>query len=381
MPQVKMSQKRDYYEVLGIARNASGDEIKRAYRKLALKFHPDNYKGDKKEAETKFKELAESYEVLSEPAKRQQYDRFGHEGLRGAGVHDFTNMGFGDIFSMFEDIFGGMGMAGGQRGGDRGLDLETEVELTLEQVATGADQTLEFERLDFCDHCGGSGSQPGTNPDKCSACGGYGQVQQQVQSFFGMSVRIMNCPRCKGKGVIITHPCDQCRGSGRKRKKRILTVHVPAGIQDGQVIRARGEGEPGHTGTSRGDLHVYVRVAQHPFLGRRGDDVFCQVPISFAQAALGGKVPVPTLTGQEETDIPSGTQNGDVMTLKQHGLPSMRHRARKGDQLVQVFIEVPKKLTALQRDLLEKYAASEESNITPQRKKFFEKLKEYFAKP
>ena len=373
-----MSHKRDYYEVLGIGRDAGGDEIKRAYRRLALKFHPDNYKGDKKEAETKFKELAEAYEVLSEPTKRQQYDRFGHEGLRGAGVHDYTNMGFGDIFSMFQDIFGGMGGMAGGRAGEQGMDLETEVELTLEQVATGADQTLEFERVDLCDHCGGGGSKPGSSAQKCVACGGYGQVQQQVQGFFGMSVRILACPRCKGKGAIVTDPCPQCNGTGRRRKKRVLSVHVPAGIHDGQVIRVRSEGEPSQNGTGRGDLHVYVHVRQHPLLGRRGDDVFCQVPITFTQAALGGTIAVPTLTGEREIEVPSGTQNADVITLKQHGLPSHRS-GRKGDLHVQVFIEVPRKLSAQQRQLLEQLATLEESNITPQRRNFFEKVKEYFG--
>lgn len=372
-----MSHKRDYYEVLGIERNAGADEIKRAYRKLALKYHPDNCKGDKKEAETKFKELAEAYEVLSEPTKRQQYDRFGHEGLRGAGVHDYTNMGFGDIFSMFEDIFGG-GPGRGGRASDQGMDLETEVELTLEQVATGADQTLEFERMDLCDHCSGTGAKPGTTPDKCSTCGGYGQVQQQVQGFFGISMRVMACPHCKGKGILVTHPCEQCRGSGRKRKKRMLTVHIPAGIQDGQVVRVRGEGEPGASGMSRGDLHVYIRVQQHPLLGRRGDDVFCQIPITFTLAALGGEIAVPTLTGEEPLHIPAGTQNADIITLKQRGLPSPRS-GRKGDQLVQLFVEVPRKLTAAQKDLLKQYAATEEANMSPQRRNFLEKIKEYFA--
>jgi molecular chaperone DnaJ len=374
-----MPSKRDYYEVLGIERNVGADEIKRAYRKGALKHHPDNVKGDKKEAETRFKELAEAYEVLSDPVKRQQYDRFGHEGLRGSGVHDFTNMGFGDIFTMFEDIFGNMGFARGHRGAEAGMDLETEVELTLEQVATGVDQTLEFERMDMCDACSGNGAKPGTTPAKCSTCGGYGQMQQQVQGFFGMSVRIIPCPRCHGKGQIVTDPCPTCKGSGRRRKKRVLSVHVPPGIHEGQVIRARGEGEPSANGTSRGDLHVYVRVAQHPLLGRRNDDVFCQAPISFTQAALGGKLAVPSLGGQQEIDVPPGTQNGDVIVLKQQGLPNARG-GRRGDQLVQVFVEVPRKLTPEQRELLQQFARTEEIEITPGRKNFFDKLKVYLGK-
>jgi molecular chaperone DnaJ len=280
---------------------------------------------------------------------------------------------------MFEDIFGNTG--GFPRGGratEQGMDLETEVELTLEQVATGVDHTLEFERMDMCDTCSGSGSKPGTSPTKCATCGGYGQVQQQVQGFFGTGVRVIACPRCHGKGQIVTDPCETCKGTGRRRKKRVLTVHVPAGIHEGQVIRVRGEGEPSTSGTSRGDLHVYVHETQHPLLGRRGDDVFCQVPITYTQAALGSQIAVPTLAGEQAIEIPAGTQNGDIITLKQQGLPSGRS-GRRGDQLVQVFVEVPKKLTSQQRQLLQQYAQTEEVEITPQRKKFFEKLKNYFA--
>jgi len=375
------AKKRDYYEVLGVSREADGDEIKRAYRRGALKYHPDNYDGDKSEAERKFKELAEAYEVLSDPVKRQRYDRFGHRGLQGAGVHDFSSMGFGDIFSMFEDIFSGMGFARGTSStAGRGGDLETEVELTLEQVATGVDQTLEFERLDFCEACGGGGSRKGAQPQRCPTCGGYGQVRQQSQGILGMAVRIVNCPQCKGKGTIVTDPCPQCGGSGRQRKQRVLTLRIPAGIHDGQVVRARGEGEPSPDGTNRGDLLVYVRVKTHPLLARRGDNLVCQVPITVAQAALGGQVEVPTLTGPEEVDIPAGTQYGDVLTLKKRGLPSPRN-GRSGDLHVQLLIEIPRKLSKRQRELLSEYAQTESKrpkDSAPQRERFFEKLKEYF---
>jgi len=287
-------------------------------------------------------------------------------------------MGFGDIFSMFQEIFGEMGFAAGRgRKQDRGLDLETALELTLEQVATGVDQTLEFERMDLCDTCGGTGSKPGTTPQRCNTCGGYGQVQQQVQGFFGLSVRIITCPDCRGKGTVVTEPCPDCRGSSRKRKKRALRVHIPPGIRDGQVVRARGEGEPSDSGTSRGDLHVYVRVRPHPLLARRGDDLFCQAPISFSLACLGGKLEVPTLAGAEEIEVPPGTQNADILTLKNRGLPSPRN-GRLGKQYVQVFVEVPRKLTKQQRELLEALRRTEEKSITPQRKNFVEKLREYF---
>ena len=373
-----MSEKRDYYEVLGVPREASPEEIKRAYRKAALKHHPDNTKGDKAEAEKIFKQCAEAYEVLSDPMKRQKYDRYGHQGLRESGIHDFTNMGFGDIFSMFEDIFSGsMGGMGGGHGGDRGLDLETEVELTLEQVASGADQSIEFDRVDLCDTCGGNGAKPGKSPQKCSTCGGYGQMQQQMQGFFGMGVRIVNCPKCHGRGHIVEDPCEACRGTGRRKKRRVLSVHIPAGIQDGQVVRARGEGEPNAAGTSRGDLHVYVRVKEHPLLNRRGDDLYCQIPISFVQAAMGGKVQGPTLSGPQELEIPSGTQSDEVFNLKRKGLPSAGRRA-VGDLYVQVIVEVPRKVTQRQRELLEEYGKIEEANPS-QRKGFFEKVKDYFS--
>ncbi len=376
-----MPAKRDYYEVLGVDRGASSEQVKRAYRKGALKCHPDNFKGDKAEGEAKFKELAEAYEVLSDPVKRQRYDRYGHAGLRDAGLHDFSKMGFGDIFSMFEDIFTGMGLGGGPRAHrDRGLDLETQIELSLEQVATGIDQTLEFERMDLCEKCRGSGSKPGKPPAKCSACGGYGQIQQQVQGFFGVSVRITACPACKGEGTVVTDPCGDCAGTGRVRKKRILKVHVTPGVHDGQVVRIRGEGEPSSAGTSRGDLHCYVRVRPHPLLARRGDDLICQVPINFSVAAMGGRTKVPTLGGVEDIEIPAGTQNGDVITLKNRGLPSSRG-SKSGDQHVQIFIEVPRKLAKQQRKLLEQYAKTEQSNVTRVRKSFLKKLKEYFASP
>ncbi len=378
-----MPEKRDYYEVLGVRRETSPEDIRRAYRRMALKYHPDNVRGDKAEAEKKFKELAEAYEVLSDPVKRQQYNQFGHEGLRSAGIHDYSNMGFGDIFSMFQDIFGGLGGGfSGQISGERGLDLETEVEITLEQVAAGVDQTIEFDRIDLCDTCAGKGSKPGTAPQKCPTCAGYGQVQQQVQGFFGVSVRIIQCPQCRGRGNVVRDACPDCRGTGRRRKRRVLTIHLPPGIQDGQIVRARGEGEPNVAGTGRGDLHCYVHVKPHPLLGRRGDDLLCQAPISFTTAALGGKVQVPTLTGPEDLPIPAGTQSGDVFSLKRRGLPSTS-RGRHGDLYIQVFVEVPRKLTDRQRELLAQYAKEESfeaDTAAPQQKGFLAKMMEYFAK-
>ena len=369
-----MAQKRDYYEVLNVARNAGAEEIKRNYRRMALKYHPDNYKGDKAEAEAKFKELAEAYEVLSDPQKRQLYDRYGHQGLRGAGVHDFSSMGFGDIFSMFEDILSGFGGFAARRAG-RGYDLETEVELTLDEVATGVERTLEFERQDFCKACSGSGAKPGTPPQRCSTCGGYGQVETSGGGFFRI---VRTCPHCRGTGKIVVDRCRECGGSGRVRAKRVLSVPIPPGVHDGQVVRCRGEGEPAENSSIRGDLRCYVRVRPHPFLSRHGNDLVCQVPITYTQAALGANVEVPTLAGKEEITIPPGTQHGDTVRMKGRGLPNARS-GRKADQIVQVLIEVPRKLSKKQQQLLRELAEAEDISVLPAKKGFFDKLREHFG--
>ncbi len=371
-----MPTKRDYYEILNVDRGAGADDIKRAYRKLALKHHPDNYRGDKAEAEVQFKELAEAYEVLSDPQKRQLYDRYGHRGLRGAGVHDYSRMGFGDIFSMFAEIFGqSAGFGGMGQRSHRGYDLETEVELTLQEVASGAEKSLEFVREDFCDTCSGSGAKPGSSPARCPTCAGYGQVETSGGGFFRL---VRTCPDCRGKGTIVSEPCTGCKGTGRQRKKRVLTLHIPRGVEDGQGLRIRGEGEPGGEGEPPGDLRCYVRVRPDPFLDRQGNDVVCQVPITFTQAALGATVEGPSLNGKVEIAVPAGTQHGDVITLRGKGLPDAR-TGRMGNQLVQVLIEVPRKLSAEQEKLLRALAEVENIDVLPAQKGFFDKLKEYFG--
>lgn len=369
--------KRDYYEVLGVAKTADGEEIKRAYRRLAMKYHPDRNEGEgKAEAEIKFKECAEAYEVLSDSTKRQRYDQYGHQGV-GAS-HDYAHMDPNDIFSIFNDIFGGMGGRGGgggrQRGGPaRGYDLEATVELTLTEVANGAEKTLEFERAETCEKCSGSGAKPGSSPVVCQTCGGRGQVAQQ--GFGGMFRMVTACPHCRGRGSVVKDHCPSCRGAGKVNKPRKITVKVPAGVHEGQAVRIAGEGEAGEQGGPPGDLHCHIVVKPHSIFGRQGNDLVCQIPISFATAALGGELEVPTLRGKGKLDVPSGSQHGEVFKIKGEGLPDLRN-GRKGDQLVQVLIEVPKKLTDKQKTLLKEFAGMEDMAHMPQKKSFLDKLKD-----
>jgi len=372
--------KRDYYEVLSVTRTADGEEIKRAYRRLAMKYHPDRNQGDgAAEAELKFKECSEAYEILSDPAKRQRYDQFGHAGV--TGQHDFSHMDVGDIFSMFDDIFGGA--FGGQRGGrgggrraQRGFDLETQVELTLNEVAVGTEKTIEFDKQDTCDTCKGTGAKPGSQPVVCVQCGGQGRVAQQ--GFGGMFRMVTTCPNCRGRGSVVKDQCPACHGSGRQVRHKTVTVKIPAGVHEGQAIRIPGEGEPGEMGAPPGDLHCYIAVKPHPIFTRHNNDLVCQVPISFTQAALGGKIEVPTLKGREEIDIPGGTQHGEVFKLKSRGLPDVRSQ-RVGDELVQIFVEIPKKLNDRQRQLLKEFASTEDGVLMPQKHGFMNKLKQVFA--
>ncbi len=378
--------KRDYYEVLGVSKSASADEIKRAYRKLAMQHHPDRAaEGQKDVAEQKFREAAEAYEVLSDEGKRSRYDQHGHAGVAGQ-AHDYSHANADDIFSMFNDIFEGFGgfpggFGGQQRRGSgqsrpsRGYDLETQVELTLNEVATGAEKTIEFERAEACGKCNGSGAKPGTSPSVCPTCGGQGRVAQA--GLGGMFRMVTTCPSCRGKGNVVKDKCTDCHGSGRVAKKRVVTVKIPAGVQEGQAVRIAGEGESGEPGAPAGDLHCYIVVKPHSVFQRHGNDVICQIPISFTQAALGGTIDVPTLKGKEQMDIPAGTQHGEVFKLKGKGLPDLRSY-RNGDEVVQVVIEIPKKLTDKQRELLEEYSGTEAANITPAKKGFMDKLKAMF---
>lgn len=362
--------RRDYYDVLGVDRDTPPEQLKKAYRRLAHKYHPD--RNDAQDAESKFKEAAEAYEVLSDVDKRSRYDRYGHAGLSGAGIHDFSHMGVEDIFSMFTDIF-----SGGQRR-SHGADLQTEVSLSLSEVLTGADRAIEFTRRDFCDTCGGTGAAPGSRRQTCGTCGGYGQVEQ-AGGFGALFGRVITtCPSCQGRGSTIVTPCITCRSTGRVPKHCSVTVRIPAGIQDGQAVRVRGEGEPGADGGQRGDLHCYVRVEQHPFLERHDDNLVCQLPIGFTQASLGATVDIPTLAGRVDLKIPAGTQTGQLFKLSGLGLPNLR-TGRKGNVIVQVVIEIPKKLNKQQKDILRRFAETEDQSVFPESKGFFEKVVDYFA--
>ncbi|MBA7711227.1 Chaperone protein DnaJ [subsurface metagenome] len=375
--------KRDYYEVLGVSRNASDNEIKRAYRRMAMKHHPDKNPDDK-EAETRFKECAEAYEVLSDPEKRRRYDQFGHEGLRGIGMRDYTHMRWQDIGSIFEDIFGfdeffgdifGTRSRRARRAGPtRGYDLETSVELTLNNIAKGAEKTIEFTRQDICPECNGTACAKGTTPGRCPTCGGTGRVARGG-GFFQM---VSTCRQCGGSGQVITNPCRKCKGTARVPKKRIVNIKIPAGVHEGQGIRVTDEGEPGRGGGPRGDLYCYVRIKPHEFLQRDGNNLVAVVPISFTQAALGATIDVPSLDGTKRLKIPPSTQYGSIFRIKGQGLPDVR-TGRTGDELVQIIIETPTKLNAKQQQLLREFAKTENKTVCPKSKSFFEKLKKYFG--
>ncbi len=373
--------KRDYYEILGVGKGASADDIKRSYRRLAMKYHPDK-NPDNAEAEAKFKECAEAYEVLSDSGKRKRYDQYGHEGLRGVGMRDYSHMkwqdiNFEDVFAGFGDIFGMGGGRSRRTGPARGYDLETTVELSLEEIAEGAEKTIEFTRQDTCGACTGSGSAKGKPPSRCPGCGGSGQVQRAgLGGFFQM---VSTCPKCQGAGKIIMNPCKKCRGTGLVAKPRTVSVKIPAGVHEGQGVRVTGEGEPGRHGGPRGDLYCYVRVKAHPFLMRDGNDLVSTIPVSFTQAALGASIEVPSLNGTRQFKIPRGTQHGGTFRIKGEGLVDLRTR-RKGDQLVRITIEIPRHLTSEQEELLKKFAETQDHSAMPESRNFFNKLKQHFGK-
>jgi molecular chaperone DnaJ len=362
--------KRDYYEVLGVSREATQEEIKRAYRRLAHQYHPDKNPGDKS-SEERFKELSEAYEVLSSPEKRAAYDRFGTAGTPGFGFEGFGDFSFGSAFEdLFEGFFGGTS----RRRAARGADLRYNLEITLEEAVHGAEKEITIPRLETCATCRGSGARPGTSPTACRACRGTGQVRFS-QGFLTIS---QTCSACRGEGRVIEQKCRDCRGTGRARVDRLLTVKIPAGVETGTRLKLSGEGEAGYRWGDQGDLYVVITVQPHPLFARQGDDLYCEVPISFAQAALGAEIDVPSLSGMTRLRIPPGTQSGTEFRLRGKGVPSLRGHGR-GDLVVRVIVEVPTRLTAKQRELLEAYAQLENGDRSPLAQSFFEKVRTLFG--
>jgi len=372
--------KSDYYDVLGVARNASQEDIRKAYRKLAHKYHPDKTGGDKR-AEEKFKEVNEANAVLSDPKKREQYDRFGHEGPgfagfeQGFGTGDF---GFGDVFSDIFDLFGGGGGGRSARmrtAPQRGSSLQYEIEIEFGEAGTGAEKRIRIPRAEACSECGGTGAQPGTSRHSCSHCGGTGHVQRS-QGFFSIS---RTCPHCRGEGTVIEHPCRRCGGNGLVEVEREIVVTIPAGVDTGSRLKLTGEGESGRYGGRRGDLYVVVHVRPHPVFERHRNDIICEVPITFPQATLGAEIDVPTLNGRAKVRIPPGTQSNKIFRLRGKGFRDLHGRG-VGDELVRVIIETPVKLNSKQRHLLEQFDGATGENAYPNQRNFLRKTKKMFKK-
>ena len=373
-----MAEKRDYYEVLGISRTASDKEVANAYRKLAMKFHPDANPDDS-EATERFKEAASAYEVLSDAEKRARYDQYGHSAFEGNGTqfHDVEDIFevFGDMFSggLFGDLFGGGGRRRGRRQ-KRGADIRCDVTLDLEEAARGVTKTVEFSRSKRCETCSASGVKPGSSKEQCSRCGGRGQV---VQSAGILRVQTA-CPACQGAGAIITDPCGDCRGRGFVPSRAKLDVKIPAGIDDGMRYPLQGQGEPSPDGGPAGDCYLFIAVRPHRLFEREGVHLILRLPISYTQAALGAVIDVPTLNGRYPLTVPTGTQPGEVFRIRGEGVPDPRG-GQHGDLLVQTFIEIPKRLSVEQETLLRELAELEDADVTPHRKTFIEKLRDYFT--
>lgn len=380
-----MSTKRDYYDVLGVGKSADATEIKKAYRKLAMKYHPDKNPGDK-EAEERFKEINEAYEVLSDETKRRNYDQFGHEGVNGqgfGGAGGFGGQGFGGFDDIFGDIFGDMfggGFGGGRqrrRGPERGADIKQRVNISFEEAAFGKKVQVKINRSEECEECNGSGAKPGTSKKTCPTCNGSGQVQSVQRTPFGNIASTRTCSTCNGEGEVIDSPCTKCHGKGSIRKTKTIEVDIPAGIDEGQMIKLGGQGEFGSRGGPRGDLYIEVNVNAHPLFTREGYDVYLEMPITFAQATLGDKIQVPTLDGKVEYEIPEGTQTGTVFRLKGKGIPKLRSNVR-GNQYVKVTVEIPKKLNDKQKELVRQFAKECGQEVHQRQKTLSDKIDNFF---
>tara|TARA_B100001250_G_scaffold186438_1_gene160249 strand:- start:1119 stop:2258 length:1140 start_codon:yes stop_codon:yes gene_type:complete len=377
--------KSDYYELLGIKKGATEDEIKKSYRKLAVKYHPDKNPGNKS-AEDKFKEISEAYEVLSDTEKRSKYDQFGHAAFgpgsrssRGGGFHDpfdifkdvFSGSGGGSGSSIFEDLFGGTRRSGGS---NRGSDLRYDMELTFEEAVKGCEKIININKLDSCNSCKGSGAADGGRNTKCSTCDGQGQIIQS-QGFFSVQ---QTCPRCKGTGSTIDKPCNKCSGEGRTKKSSKITIRVPAGVDSGARLRSTGNGEAGILGGTPGDLYCVLHVKEHEIFERDGDDLLCEVPISFLQATLGAEIEVPTLNGKARINVPTGTQSGTILRLRDKGVKNIQGYG-KGDLHIRVIVEVPTRLNSDQKAKLTEFGELCDDKVNPMRGSFFEKAKKFFS--
>ncbi|MEQ9825144.1 MAG: molecular chaperone DnaJ [Puniceicoccaceae bacterium] len=379
--------KTDYYELLGVNRDATAEEMKKAYRKLAVKYHPDKNPGDAA-AEAKFKEISEAYDILKDPDKRAAYDRYGHAAFQGGGMgpRGGAGGGFSDPFDIFREVFGGgraggggifdefFSGGGGGMAGQEGSDLRYDLEISLEEAANGVEKEIRYRRAVSCDRCDGSGAEPGSRRVKCPTCGGAGQVTSN-RGF--ISFRQV-CPTCSGAGSIIENKCKKCGGEGRVTDTSKLKVKIPAGVDSGSRLRSAGKGEAGLQGAPSGDLYIVLHVKEHDVFERHGDDLFCEIPIKFTLATLGGTLSVPTLNGKGTLKIPSGTQSGTVFRMRGQGMPNLRS-GQKGDQLIKVVIEVPRKLTAEQRKSLEEFAELSGDPANPMSESFFEKAKRFFG--
>ncbi|MBQ7515735.1 MAG: molecular chaperone DnaJ [Schwartzia sp.] len=384
-----MSDKRDYYEVLGVEKGASDADIKKAFKKLARKYHPDLNRDDPKTAEEKFKEVNEAYSVLSDPQKRQQYDQFGHAAFEGpgggggaggfSGFGGFGGFGGGGFDDIFDAFFGGGGSRGRRQGPERGSDLRYDLEIAFEEAAFGKEAELTVPRTEECTTCHGSGAAAGTQPETCPECHGSGQVQHAQNTPFGRIVNSRPCGRCSGTGKIVKNPCPACHGSGHQKVRRTIRVKIPAGVDEGSRIRVAGGGEAGRRGGQPGDLFVYVFVKPHKLFQRDGSDVLCEVPVSFVQAALGDTLEVPTLDGKVEMKIPAGIQSGQILRLKGRGIPFLRGKGR-GDQHVRVKVLTPQKLSSRQKELLKEFGELSGENVNPEQKSFMDTVRNLFKK-
>lgn len=379
-----MPDKRDYYEVLGVSKGCTEDELKKAYRVLAKKYHPD-LNPNNKEAEARFKEANEAYEVLSDAEKRRKYDQFGHAGVDpsygGGASYGGAGVDFGDLGDIFESFFGGFGGNGGRsrnpNAPQRGGDIRTGLSISFMEAAKGCRKEIEIQRYEQCDECAGSGAEKGSAPETCSECGGSGQVRVSQRTMFGVIQSTKTCPRCNGRGKQIKKPCMKCGGAGRIRRPRKLEIAIPAGIDDGQVFAIRGQGDNGLNGGPSGDVNVTVTVRPDPLFERDGYNVWCDIPITFTQAALGAKIVVPTIDGKVEYEVPAGTQSGTVFRLRNKGITALNARSR-GDQYVRANVEIPRNLNTKQKNALKEFESlmSDEGNYE-KRKSFFEKLRDW----